>query len=299
MKKSNFFEFVIISVIIITASLSSCRDSRTSHASGNAPLEVRDVVHDSIGSKANYEKGNEYYKKFFEANLEERDSDDLQNAFLYWKKSADCGYPVAQYCVGICYYRGLGVRKDYGKAQEYFTLASAQGVADASYWLGLCYYYGNLYGCSSSARFINKPKALRYFKRAADVGHAGGAYYLGVHYYEIGVNAQKCEGKAADEYFKESYDWFVRAADAGDVRACFYLGLFYYAGRYVNQDLTKAYQYFDFAAKHGDSSAQYFMGLYFENGYGNVVIDLSIAREWYERAAQGGNLDAAKKLQSM
>ena len=47
-------------------------------------------------------------------------------------ESAHEGNPLAQYKLGLMYYKGNGVAQDYIEACKWFTLAAAQGVQDAS-----------------------------------------------------------------------------------------------------------------------------------------------------------------------
>ena len=49
-----------------------------------------------------------------------------QSAVEHYKKAAEAGYPVAQFNLGIMYYRGQGVRRDYVLAYMWFDVSAAQ-----------------------------------------------------------------------------------------------------------------------------------------------------------------------------
>ena len=63
-------------------------------------------------------------------------------AFAWYKKSADLGDPTGQYGGGRAYYDGNGVESNYAEAVKWYTLAAEQGLAGALFSLGYCYDYG-------------------------------------------------------------------------------------------------------------------------------------------------------------
>jgi TPR repeat protein len=66
---------------------------------------------------------------------------DYRTAFLWHYKAADQGLPAAQYVVGAMYYTGNGVSRDQTQAVAWFRKAAEQGHPDAQYALGLMYRY--------------------------------------------------------------------------------------------------------------------------------------------------------------
>lgn len=58
----------------------------------------------------------------------------------YFKLAAERGYPFAQYNLGKLYDNGQGVTQDYTIAAHYFKLSAKQGNASAQNDLGLMYY---------------------------------------------------------------------------------------------------------------------------------------------------------------
>ena len=92
----------------------------------------------------------------------------------YWK-AAEQGDADAQDALGVCYYYGRGIEKDFQRAFELFEKAAEQGNISSQFHLGLCYYCGE--GVERNTR-----KAVRWFERAAKQGHAFAQNNLGPCY---------------------------------------------------------------------------------------------------------------------
>ena len=67
---------------------------------------------------------------------------DYLEAARWWRKAADQDYAPAQYQFGLCYYTGYGVGQDYAESVKWWSKASERGNASAQYNLGCCYFYG-------------------------------------------------------------------------------------------------------------------------------------------------------------
>lgn len=72
----------------------------------------------------------------------------------------------AQYNLGVIYYHGEGVPRDFDKAYTWFRKAAEQDDADAQYNLG--FMYGRGEGVQK-----DRAQSLQWFKRAAEQGHNG------------------------------------------------------------------------------------------------------------------------------
>ena len=72
-------------------------------------------------------------------------------------------------------------------------------------------------------------------------------------------------------------------------------GDLYYQGHGVPQDYTKARQWYEKAAAGGDADAMNDLGLLYEQGLG-VPQDYPKAKEWYEKAADAGSATAMNSL---
>ena len=94
------------------------------------------------------------------------------------QKKATQGVAEAQTNLGLLYYYGRAVPRDYTKAREWFEKAAAQGDADAQYNLGVLYDFEK--GVPQDFSM-----ARHWYEQAATQGHAGAQNNLG-GLYEFG-----------------------------------------------------------------------------------------------------------------
>ena len=88
---------------------------------------------------------------------------------------AASGHADAQHLLGLMYYMGRGVARDYRQAMTWHRKAAEQGKADAQYVVGAMYYTGN--GVVQDHR-----QAVPWFRKAAEQGHAEAQHALGLMY---------------------------------------------------------------------------------------------------------------------
>jgi S1-C subfamily serine protease/tetratricopeptide (TPR) repeat protein len=98
----------------------------------------------------------------------------------------------AQTSLGLNYWLGIGVRKDYAKAAYWYRKAADQGSAEAQDRLGDCYYRGE--GVQQ-----DYGEAVKWYRKAADQGDATGQFNLGVCYEN---------GQGTPRSGVEAYKWF-------------------------------------------------------------------------------------------
>ena len=67
---------------------------------------------------------------------------DFDRSFNLWMPLAVAGETNAQNYIGIHYYLGLGVERDYLQALKWYGMAAKQGFPDAQRNLGDLYHYG-------------------------------------------------------------------------------------------------------------------------------------------------------------
>ena len=106
------------------------------------------------------------------------------------------GFAAAQTNLGLLYYNGRGVPRDYAKAREWFEKAAAQEDADAQYTLGVLYDFEK--GVPQ-----NFAMAKQWYEKAAAQGHAGAQNNLG-GLYEFGHGVTQDSVRA--------YMWYTVAA---------------------------------------------------------------------------------------
>mgnify|MGYP004481001777 FL=1 len=102
-----------------------------------------------------------YYKKTGEA-------ENQQNAFEYFKKSAEKGHPMGQFFVGQAYLCGEGTEIDDKKAVYWYEKASVNGNSLAKHRLAMLYYYGEENGIDIKK---DAEYAIQLLEEAADDGN--------------------------------------------------------------------------------------------------------------------------------
>jgi TPR repeat protein len=125
-------------------------------------------------------------------------------ALVWLRKSAEQGYPQAQFNLGLLYERGAMLPKSLPDATAWFRRAAEQGHVEAQIATGTQYFLGR------GAR-RDETEACRWYELAADGGDAG-AQYLAASCYEHGYGEWPKD-------LDRALAWYVQAARAGDVAA--------------------------------------------------------------------------------
>ncbi len=124
---------------------------------------------------------------------------DLSQALRWFMPSAQRGYPLSEYKVGLVYQRGDSrVRRDLPLAIEWFRKAAAHGFARAQNDLGVLYQRGE--GVSRDYE-----EAARWYRLAAEQGWALAQINLAFLYEE---------GKGVARSREEAFYWFRLATQA-------------------------------------------------------------------------------------
>ncbi len=180
---------------------------------------------------------------------------------------ADNGDTFYASYVGSCYKRGLGTKKNLGKAAVYYENAAEHGSISAMCELGILY------------RESKKPeKAYEWFAKAAKANNLTGIYYCG-------DMLQKGEGVAQDK--EKGFNMLLRAADEGFPAAQYAVGHSYNTGDGTVRNETLGAQWMQKAANNGLARAQYALGLAYATGNG-VDANFETAAAWLAVATQKG-----------
>ena len=163
----------------------------------------------------------------------------IHKAFDWYKKSADQGYPPAQYNLGVLLSKE-DTRESLEEAFKYFRAAAKQGMAKAQGKIGNMYERG--VGVEK-----NLSKAYYWQKKAADSGIAKAQFNTAI-YYEIGQGTEKSPYKAI-KYYR-------MAAANGISVSMLNLGVIYARGDGVERDLQETYKWFLIAKNHGSRRAE-------------------------------------------
>ena len=140
---------------------------------------------------------------------------DYDAAVIEWTKKAKYGSRVAQYNLGLQYYKGKGVTKDDKQAFYWISKSANKGYGHAQSKLGWHYYYG--VGTSK-----NYNTAMDWWRKAVDQDNVTARYWLGMGSYDVG------------EFRVASYNFF-KAAQENDTDAQYMLGKMHERGEYSSK----------------------------------------------------------------
>ena len=133
----------------------------------------------------------------------------------YWyKKSADQGYTLAQFHLGLHYFNGMGVGRDVDKALYWYKKAAKKNHGAACWKLGTIYREGEEVPQDLKAAF-------NYFVRSAKKDSPNAHYEVG-RMYENGEYVDRDYSLAFDSYKKAAdLDAFYTDAKKGMMRIFF------------------------------------------------------------------------------
>ncbi len=88
--------------------------------------------------------------------------EEKSEKFQWHEAAAKEGYAGSQYNLGVMYYLGEGVQKDYKKALEWFKVAANQGHDEAKFRIGQMYANGEVVERSPLKAFYWKLRGWCY-----------------------------------------------------------------------------------------------------------------------------------------
>lgn len=121
---------------------------------------------------------------------------NLEKACCWFEKSAEQGNAKAMLALGRIYANGIDdLTPDYDKAYYYYLMAAQNGEEEAQFRVGVALKYGR-------GAQIDKEKAYSFFVKAAEQGHAEAQYYVALSLaYGEGVSRDL---NAAIEWLKKT-----------------------------------------------------------------------------------------------
>ncbi len=128
-------------------------------------------------------------------------SQDDDEAFEWFTKSAQQGLPIAQYNLGFLYYRGTGVQQDFKEALQWIGKAASQGFAVAQFAVAGFYYRG------SGGLPVNHDEAFFWYQKAAAQGYPPAQYLLGLMFFY---------GNGVEQDYIRATAWLELAAKKGE-----------------------------------------------------------------------------------
>ncbi len=195
---------------------------------------------------------------------------NFSEAAQHFRISAEKGFPLAMYRLGLLYEGGQGVGQDFIEAKKWYSYAAQKG--HTSSLCSLAYFH--IHGCGVE---INKAEAARLLNIAEQYGNA----------MAISMLAQLCEGVDDAQAFIK----YLIAAQKGDRLSQAEVGFRYETGKGVEQNLTSACDWYKKAAAQDVGYAQWMVGRFYRKGV-SVDKDFKTAVEYLNQAVKSGCDDA-------
>ena len=129
------------------------------------------------------------------------------------------------------------------------------------------------------------PAAMRWYEKAAQQGHAKAQTALGILYF---IKSRH----SASEELKQGQAWLEKAAAQGDAAAETILGTY---EAMIQKNFAEGKRHWESAAARGDSDAMQWLALLYLGGDG-VPADSATALQWWQKASDAGNAEAAYRL---
>jgi localization factor PodJL len=136
----------------------------------------------------------------YELGLQRLASGDTNLGVNLIRRSANQGFPAAQYRLAKLHEKGEGVAREVGEARKWTERSAVSGNRKAMHDLGV--FYANGEGVAASM-----PTAAEWFRKAAELGLADSQFNMG-ELYEKGLGVTANRG--------EAFYWFRIAARNGD-----------------------------------------------------------------------------------
>ncbi|MBP7111639.1 MAG: sel1 repeat family protein [Nitrosomonas sp.] len=131
-----------------------------------------------------------------------------------WQDAID-GKVTAQSNLGLIYFKGDGIPRDYELAAIWLQKAAEQNSIEAQFNLGFLYYIQAETIDNEYEKIDFFENSVTWFRRAAEQGHAESQFYLGNAYFYG-------DGVIKDQIL--SIEWYQKAADQGFTEAQVRLG---------------------------------------------------------------------------
>lgn len=188
-------------------------------------------------------------------------------AFNQLKLAADAGDPIAQFKVGLAYFKGSGVEADVFEGAKWYRKSAEQGNVDAQWHLANAYDYFQdkrlgdrlkigIYECAR--------QSLKWWLMAAEQGHAPSQFkYAQTYYRELkgtslkGTTSPLFSEEERPKYMGLALKWSRKAAEQGNVDAQYLLGMIYDDGDALGQrQIEDAFVWWSLSAAGGNAWAK-------------------------------------------
>jgi len=154
---------------------------------------------------------------------------DWAKALALLRPLAEQGNAKAEERMGRLYERGVGVKRDYPTAEQWYRKSAEQGDAEAQARLAFLYRIG----MGDVKRDLTE--AAKWFRASAAQGNK---------LAQVGLGYMALEGIGAPLDPAVAASWFTKAAEQGDAEAQLALGTLYDTGKGVQKDRVQAYKWY-------------------------------------------------------
>lgn len=209
---------------------------------------------------------------------------DFATAVKYYQRAVDID-PTnvrAMTRIAMMYKRGLGVKRNYKEALEWYEKAAATGDANSVFNVGTFHLSG--LGVKQSYK-----EAIKWFTLASEMGCADADYQMGCLYFS---------GTGVEQDYRQAIDWYQKAAERRYLGALVNIGYMCANGMGVVKDPAIGVQWYLYAAKYGSAEAMRNLGYCYAAGEG-VDADEQESIDWYQKAARLGDDASIRYLRSL
>jgi len=204
-----------------------------------------------------------------------------------WRTAAEAGDFRAQYELGYCYEKAVGVGYDESEAIKWYRRSAEGGYAPAQFVLG---YFHQGHGRLD----YDHDEVLKWYGKASDQGYAKAQFNLGCYYDHGQGESGKLVSGGPTVWTKfgiprnpvEALKWYRKAAENGHAQAQYLMGKSYHSGKDVPEDHAQSVKWWRKAAEQGNPASQFNLGVMYFHGHGTDKNFVESAKWFRECATQ-------------
>ncbi len=225
---------------------------------------------------------------------------DPEKAVFWWEKLANLDQPIAQFNLGVHYFKGFGVPRDFEKAAYWVNKAAANGVIGAAELLKSCekavaaekkadsgdaQAQADLAGVVMAHASLMEEQAGREddYKLALELAEKSAAQNNGDGIWTLALAYEHGRGVEVD--LEKTVELYRRGAELGHAPSQHSLACYYIRGDVVEENWELGFELSMKSAEQGYGLAMKTLGTCYQFGYG-VEDDMTRAIEWYEKALE-------------
>jgi len=262
------------------------------------------------------EKARQYYLKAAERGSAaamhrlgrlDADKGDATSAAEWFLKAARLGVVESQFNLGVLYYEGVGVPRDFALSYRWFALAATQGDRDATQRMNDVRMLLNAQSLKAEddavRSFVVEPQPAEALPVPVPAGGQDGPSADAPARNTAGATDKPASAPAtmpvpANDDLPDAITSprLRTAALAGDPTAAYEVGLRFLNGSAgLERDYLRAAKWFERAEQAGLTPAAFQLGVLYQTGQG-VTKDPEKERQYFRKAAEHGNAAAMHNL---